>query len=279
MFRDKNRLVITGGMGALSTYGQNDQIIISTDTSFGACHVDVPFREQSESWVSTTFSPTVSDVNFNTFASTISATPISYNSSAPYCTPPLSLELLYFNANRNNESDAIVNWATIDEEEIDYFNIQRSENGEDWVTIAKTPTLGSGTTLQQYEYVDKDVYLPGTARAVFYYRLMSVDISGVLDYSQVRVVTFNSPDQEGSVIIQPNPAKDKFQFILYKPLEAIEGTTYNVVDVAGRILKTGYVSGPVTTVDMSGAASGMYFIRFSKNGVQNFKPQKIVVSK
>jgi len=279
MFRDKDKLVFTGSLGSLSTYGQDDLIVVSTDTSFSACHADIPYQERMEAWSVAPFTPTVTDVNFNTVNTTIPASAVSYTFKVPYCSPPLSLELLYFDAKPLNETDAILNWETATEEDLNYFNIQRSENGIDWTTIAKMNAQGSGNQSHHYSYRDHEVYLPGTGKALFYYRLEAVETTGELDYSETRTVQFDSPEEEGTVVIKPNPAVDAFEFILYKSLGAIEGTTYEVVDVAGRILKQGQATGYRTTVELSEVASGIYFIRFSKNGIQNFSPQKLVVNR
>lgn len=277
LLRNKDKLCITGTLGSASTMGQNDAYIIVTDTSFSACHVDVPYQVRQESWAVAPFVPTVSDVNFTAINMTVPSTPVNFATTAPYCSGLVNLELLSFTAKAINETDAQLDWESVNEEDITHFNIQRSVNGQEWTTIATVNARG-GTQANQYNYLDKEVYLPGIGKALFYYRLQSEELSGELDYSNVRTVVFNSPEEEGTVVIQPNPTVGSFQFILYKSLGAIQGTTYEVVDVAGRILRSGTVTSFKTTVDVTGVAAGMYFLRFSKNGIQNFRPQKIVVN-
>ncbi len=91
----------------------------------------------------------------------------------------LPVELLSF---RGQVLDAHVQleWETAVEENLDYFEVQRSPAGKyQWATLGRLPAAGSTTAKTAYDFLDKNP-LPAA-----YYRLKSVDISGESSFSDV----------------------------------------------------------------------------------------------
>src|SRR5690606_3003071 len=58
-----------------------------------------------------------------------------------------------------------ITWKTISEQNSDYFKIQRSRNGYEWIDVAVIESAGNSTTENQYEFVD-------IAQSEIYYRLI-----------------------------------------------------------------------------------------------------------
>jgi hypothetical protein len=93
---------------------------------------------------------------------------------------PLSVELSHFEAKQNNE---IINisWTTLSEQNSDYFELQKSEDGFNFREIAKIQAKGNSISKNKYNFVDTKLQNKN-----IYYRLKSVDISG--DYVLSKIV-------------------------------------------------------------------------------------------
>lgn len=90
-------------------------------------------------------------------------------------TAPLPVELLGFNANCSGHN-AVLHWATATEINNHYFEVERSENGQNWASAGTVNTQAAGgnsTTTLNYSFVD-----PNPLTMTTYYRLHQVDING-----------------------------------------------------------------------------------------------------
>jgi len=85
---------------------------------------------------------------------------------------PLPVELLYFEGVRYPTFNNL-KWATASEQNSSYFNIERSEDGEDWRVVGTKPSAGNSQSLINYSYLD---YY--NQDKTVYYRLVQYDIDG-----------------------------------------------------------------------------------------------------
>lgn len=69
-------------------------------------------------------------------------------------------------------------WSTSSEQNNDYFTLERSINGVDWVVISKINGSGNSTSLISYEYKDYDYVKTN----INYYRLSQTDYDGTKEY-------------------------------------------------------------------------------------------------
>ncbi|MBO9635220.1 MAG: hypothetical protein J7578_19070 [Chitinophagaceae bacterium] len=102
-------------------------------------------------------------------------------------TGALPLVFSLFNVTCNNNA-AVISWQTAMEINTDHFNVQRSVNGADWITINTLKAAGQSNSLLNYSYTDP---APASSGKVFY-RIQSVDIDGSKNYTAVRVSTCSS---------------------------------------------------------------------------------------
>lgn len=118
----------------------------------------------------------------------------------------LPVEFVKFTAERLG-SEVILDWATATEENNDYFEVQRSEDGVNFQVLSEIK--GAGTTINGQTYSFTDVSAPNSQ---LYYRLRQVDFNQVFDYS--RVVTVSGEEgAENSIQINsiyPNPFSQSF---------------------------------------------------------------------
>jgi hypothetical protein len=112
----------------------------------------------------------------------------------------LPIELNVFEAKAGNE---IVNlyWETATEVNNDYFTIERSVSGEEWLALKNIDGAGNSSNTKRYSYNDEK-----PLSGVSYYRLKQTDYDGHSSYSQTKAVRMQL---ESDFITYPNPAADK----------------------------------------------------------------------
>jgi uncharacterized repeat protein (TIGR01451 family) len=133
---------------------------------------------------------------------------------------PLPVTLVSFNAFQAGSS-VQVNWKTTIEENVDHFEVQRSSNGIDFLTIG-TASPGKKT------YIFKDVK---PLAGYNYYRLKSVDKDGKLSYSTIALVNVQNKTDIIS-LLYPNPAKGNVTVKLQGPIK--DKISIRIIDPSGR---------------------------------------------
>ena len=96
---------------------------------------------------------------------------------------PLPIELVDFRGhNSNNYND--ISWVCVSETNNDFFTLESSINGVDWIVISIVDGAGTSNTATLYSYKDffftKDTYN--------YYRLKQTDFNGNYEYSDIIVI-------------------------------------------------------------------------------------------
>jgi hypothetical protein len=160
-------------------------------------------------------------------------------------TGPLPLTLLSFSGTKEH-NDAKLQWITANEINVKRYEVQRSDNGRDFVTIG---TATSGNSL--YSFVDANVFVN---KSLAYYRLKSIDNDGRFTYSNI----IRLSNQAAAVVsIFPNPVKDVVTIGGLKQ----EGTIC-LFDATGKLLQQQNVKAQTITLDMTGYAKGMYLLQY-----------------
>lgn len=115
---------------------------------------------------------------------------------------PLSVKLLSFNAMlASNKTKSVLDWVTESELNNDHFDVEKSDDGIHFTTIATVK--GNGTTTSTHTYSYTDNLTPGTA--IEYYRLKVVDINDKVSYSQIVLVKLNGAFSNTAINVYPNP--------------------------------------------------------------------------
>lgn len=99
-------------------------------------------------------------------------------------TAALPLQFTRFTVTCNNNA-AVINWQTATEINTHHFEIQRSINGTDWITVATQPAAGQSSSLLNYSYTDPAPASP----AKLFYRIFCVDLDGSKNYTPIRTFT------------------------------------------------------------------------------------------
>lgn len=112
----------------------------------------------------------------------------------------LPVELLDFTAKQLGK-EVLLTWTTASELNNDYFEIQRSYNGTDFITTGQVKGGGNSQNILQYYLIDQR-----PENTTVYYRLVQHDFNGKTQYSRIISISKN----ESEMIIAPNPTEDDF---------------------------------------------------------------------
>ncbi|WP_420581589.1 T9SS type A sorting domain-containing protein [Reichenbachiella sp.] len=117
---------------------------------------------------------------------------------------PLPIDLISFTGQLNEDHIRLV-WSTASEIDNDYFELERSYDGESYKSLGTVS--GSGNSNQKMEYSLKD---HNYHEGVNYYRLKQVDFDGNFEiFKPIAISAQNT--QQAQLSIYPNPTKSKLQ--------------------------------------------------------------------
>lgn len=182
---------------------------------------------------------------------------------------PLPVVLTAFSG-RNENGFNKIKWSTASELNNDYFELQRSGNGETFTTIGILQGKGTTSALSNYLY-DDEAPLVGNN----YYRLKQVDFNGAFEYSRIILVTNDSEDAVFNISVFPNPLAEGTLL----NIRSIKDNEYEaqvvVRDMTGRVL-TSYSVGSETfserTVDTgTWSGAGIYIVEMTQGKKRVFR--------
>ncbi len=137
----------------------------------------------------------------------------------------LPVEITSFNAIAQNNK-VMLNWITGSELNNQYFEIEKSNNGNQYEPIGRV--AGKGTTSQTNSYSFTD-HAP--LAMINYYRLKQVDIDNRYKYSAVVTIKLDGKLKK-SINIFPNPVSDKINFRISSDISA--NGFINITDALGQ---------------------------------------------
>jgi hypothetical protein len=118
--------------------------------------------------------------------------------------PILPVDLVQFLASMNSDGTVKVSWATAQEQNSNYFDVERSGNQEGWAKIGSVKAKGYSSITSNYSLTDR-FPLDGTG----YYRLKMVDLDGKFKYSKTVAVSSNQDNRP--LVIYNNPFTDQIR--------------------------------------------------------------------
>lgn len=121
-----------------------------------------------------------------------------------------------------------LNWETLSEQSTSHFEVERSNNATDFVSIGRVNAAGNSMDKKQYNFIDTRP-LPGTN----FYRLRMVDIDNKFTYSRV-VAVKNNNDNLFTLQLFPNPVSDVLQ--VQVPSQQREVVTVSVSNTTGQVI-------------------------------------------
>ena len=140
---------------------------------------------------------------------------------------PLPVHLLRFQGNMNKNNKVTLNWTVADNETVSNFEVERSTNGRDFITV------GVVLASEKRGIEDYMFYETVTSSDRIMYRLRMIDKEHDIDYSRILVF------QTGTMItndikIYGNPVKDKVTFSYYS--NSTQQINVKIYDLTGKTI-------------------------------------------
>jgi hypothetical protein len=179
---------------------------------------------------------------------------------------PLPVSLVEFLATL--EADKVkLSWKTASEINNDHFEVERSVDGNNYITIGTVPGQGTSNNLKQYNFYDN-----GPLTGKNYYRLKQVDINDRHVYSTIRTVAVTS---HSAWTVYPNPA-NKNSIDIHFSGKWKENVLIEFFDMSGRKLLQVARSNTQNKIRVTTKfLPGLYIARLTAEN--NFSSQKLIL--
>jgi hypothetical protein len=189
---------------------------------------------------------------------------------------PLPVELISFTG-EEEEGEVLLKWITATELNNDYFIIEHSLNGLDFVAIGEVAGAGTTTIRQNYSFIhNRPSYLNN------YYRLKQVDFDGAYEYSDVILVRINSlsDSDDFDFTMYPNPTSINKVTIRIEAIDYSQDLILDIVNLSGAVVyQRSYEPSEIYSemdVDFGAAVTrGVYLMKLMQN--DNYVVKKLII--
>ncbi len=179
-------------------------------------------------------------------------------------TVTLPLQFANYNLQLINELHIKNIWATHNETNVSHFNILKSNNGKDFITIGKVNARNKEAN--EYSFIDDNSQL--TIGTKLYYKIAAVDKDGKTSYSETKLLTINN--KLSTINIYPNPATS------IVTIESNNVKELLIVDYLGKIIYTDKTNRTSYIVNLKSFAKGVYIVKVILNN-GDVKTEKLIV--
>ena len=167
------------------------------------------------------------------------------------------VQFVYFNAVKQQEQ-ALLSWATANESNNSYFEIERSVDGKQFNTIGNQLSKGNNNAEQYYSFTDNQII-----KGKNYYRLKQKDNTGLIVYTSIAMVDFTTNDLV-SVISLANQQQIK---VSSKGVVGIAALYNNM----GQFIQQFKIASGQNLLAIPNLSSGIYYLQI------NGKSYKVIV--
>jgi len=147
-------------------------------------------------------------------------TAMPFTFASPSGVNPLPIELLTFSGNPTVNGNQIT-WSTATETNNDYFDLERSIDGIEFMKITTVNGAGNSTSVKNYDHLDAKPFA-----GINYYRLKQVDNNG--EYSYYTVIALNNVSEENKAVqVYPNPSNGSVTIVASENIASL--VIYNIL--------------------------------------------------
>ncbi|RSK25244.1 LamG-like jellyroll fold domain-containing protein [Hymenobacter metallilatus] len=171
---------------------------------------------------------------------------------------PLPVKLTDFTAERQG-ADALLRWATAQELNNAYFEVESSADGRTFRSLGRV--AGQGSSTQAHAYSFRDAGLSRYHTPLVYYRLRQVDANGTASFSQVRTLAVGEVP-EAQFAVYPTLAEDGA--VSYQYTGPATAATVEVLNAVGQVVRAQPAVAPGTPgrLSLTGLPRGLYHVRY-----------------
>jgi hypothetical protein len=187
-------------------------------------------------------------------------------------TTVLPVTILDFSASYVSSNNVKVSWSTTNEINAAYYEVERSTNATDFISVAQVNASQSLNPIHNYSINDQ---LYNINADIIYYRLQIFDESGKFVYSNIVPVKLGQP--ETSVSVYPNPVDSYTILNLYSATQSTG--VLRVIDNSGRQILTRSISvnngnNSIMIDQLGNLSKGVYVVQVMLNN--NLYNQKLL---
>jgi len=174
---------------------------------------------------------------------------------------PVPVKLASFTATLNNNKTDL-RWSTATEINASHFVVERSLDGINFSEAGLVFAAGNSTETQQYRFADN---LQTVSASVIWYRLKTVDIDGMTEYSETRIIrTGHMTEKTLTIQSFPNPATTEIRISIPADWQG-KKVQYDMISLSGQVVKSIRTnsSNQTEVISVAALAPGMYVARVS----------------
>jgi Concanavalin A-like lectin/glucanases superfamily/Secretion system C-terminal sorting domain len=179
-------------------------------------------------------------------------------SSAPFALP---VTLLNLNAKYISANDNLISWQTASEQNNKGFQVQRSSDGRNFVTIGFVPGAINSSKLLDYSFNDNDGLIGTT-----FYRLEQIDEDGLGTFS---AIVYLDITHQSKISFVPNPVLNNITIVSSVNLKEVD-----LVGLTGQVIKRWSNVMQNEKLDVSNVLKGTYLIKFINDNL--IQTQKLI---
>jgi hypothetical protein len=169
----------------------------------------------------------------------------------------LPVGIFNFRVENQNNKSASISWSVSNAQPTDQFSIERGTDGIHFTSVSIPTKMVDQSGTHTYNGID-DNPLYG----VSYYRIKQSSIDGLIKFSSVAKVSFNTY----SFSIYPNPAHSQI-FVKYADDLGVQKISIRIIDGLGKsVLQQEAIAKPLNTIIIDlpkGVAKGTYFVQIT----------------
>ena len=246
-----NGIILDNKQASLSTGDDGD----GNDCTADIAEVDYKWNDGTNDYQATS----TGKVTFSSFASSLLLKTSEYGDNVQItvndvCTS-LPLVLNFIKAKREKNFN-IISWETFSEDNVDYFELQKSTDGVDFnrLIIKDSKDIYGN----YYEFKDNDI-----DNKASFYRLAAFDLDGLVTYSEIVSVINNS--QKDFVTIYPTTVKntDRLNIIVNSKDKKVDLYIY---DIKGREILKFSDNEQKSNIDLTDFNPGLYIVKIISSG-------------
>lgn len=179
---------------------------------------------------------------------------------------PLPVKFVGFTVTAKN-NNALIQWSTSEEINANMYEVERSEDGNHWSTIAYVSAIGNSSTLNNYSYTDKNI-----SAKVVYYRVKEVDVDGKTSFTVIKSIKSNVSNTPADIKIASIQNKVLLQF----PQEFKGSLVVRFVSMNGQLVDQQTIHNPLGQVVLNSKVTGNYVISITNGQDVNTSKQVIL---
>jgi len=180
---------------------------------------------------------------------------------------PLPIELIKFDVTSIDDTQVSIKWTTATETNNDYFDVLRSEDAINFVSIKRIKGAGNSNSVLNYTFIDKNV-----ENKTYYYAIKQTDFDSKNTMSDIVSVNINNNIEPN---IYPNPVQTGGKINI--DFSNNEFHKIDIYDISGKLIQSHTGHNMHEAINTDNLKQGIYIITIQNNN--NISTEKLIINK